>query len=223
MSATTVARKRVGVYSDVSEIAVGRAPPRPRPVTKRRAARLLMDVAKGVSKEHIANNATENISTGLRPKRSPASPSAMAPSMPPSRPAPKTGPNWEGSTCQLLAISGATNATHCVSKPSIMATSAQIEMIRYWEGPRRPEFTTVSKSTASLESMRTHCERFPRRRLPGLLLADRLLRYVSGFASIMQPTNKQGSFERLLQAWLVPRMMTVSPGRINTSSTSVTI
>jgi hypothetical protein len=41
-------------------------------------------------------------------------------------------------------------------------------------------------------------------------------------ASIMQPTNRAGLSERLLHAWLVPRMTTVSPGRISASSTSVT-
>ena len=43
-----------------------------------------------------------------------------------------------------------------------------------------------------------------------------------GVASIMHPTNKHGLSDRLLQAWFVPRMTTESPGRIRTSSTSVT-
>jgi hypothetical protein len=41
-------------------------------------------------------------------------------------------------------------------------------------------------------------------------------------ASIMQPTIKQGLSGRLLQAWFVPRIITVSPGRKSTLSTSVT-
>ena len=43
-----------------------------------------------------------------------------------------------------------------------------------------------------------------------------------GVASIMLPTSKHGASDRFFQAWLVPRMITVSPGVISTSSTSVT-
>src|SRR5205807_9475770 len=71
-----------------------------------------------------------------------------------------------------------------------------------------------------------HCEgdvvdagqgRFVRWLCPGLCHDDS----PCGIASIIDPLSRHGESDRLAQAWLVPRMMTVSPGRMRTSSTSV--
>ena len=91
-----------------------------------------MEVAKGVSSEPIEKINMAAMRFGLRPNRSPRLPNITAPIRPPKSPAPKTGPNSDGSRCQADAISGATKAIACVSKPSSIATMLHSAIVTTW-------------------------------------------------------------------------------------------
>src|SRR5262245_25076334 len=61
---------RLGMYSDVSAMALGIAPPIPNPVNMRYVTSCDTDVAVAVSSDPMPNVSAHAISIGLRPKRS---------------------------------------------------------------------------------------------------------------------------------------------------------
>ena len=103
-----VARIRFGAYSVVSAIALGIAPPRPRPVMKRRMISDCTESAVEVSRDITPKNKVQKMRTGLRPKRSATGPKASAPSMRPKSPAENTGVSAARSTCHERTMAGAT-------------------------------------------------------------------------------------------------------------------
>ncbi len=113
--------RRLGAYSDVSEMKAGNAPPSPIPVTNLSAVNSPIDSANGVNSDATAKTRTAHNMVVFLPKRSPAAPRTSAPTSPPRRPAPNTRPNAAGSTFHSLMICGATKAIAWVSKPSIIA------------------------------------------------------------------------------------------------------
>ncbi len=88
------------------------------------------DADEAVASDKTAKSSIDTSSAILRPQRSPAAPSATAPRRPPNKPIAKTGPNCAAGTRHADAISGATKAIDCVSKPSIIATAQQVATMR---------------------------------------------------------------------------------------------
>src|SRR5882757_10028089 len=122
---TTVPRERRGVYSEVSAMALGSAPPRPIPVRNRTTTSPATEPTRGVASEQAVNTATEISSTRRRPNRSPSLPRRRAPTRLPNSPTPKTAPKAEAPTPQLSAIAGAARAMAWRSNPSSVVTTAQ--------------------------------------------------------------------------------------------------
>src|SRR5437899_9389777 len=125
ISDTRVERNRVGAYSEVIEIRIGKAPPRPRPVTSLTAISGPTAVVSGVARVTSAKSSIATIRAGFRPTRSAPSPNRKAPIRLPNSPAPNTIPNAEAFAPQAVTITGATSAIDWVSKPSTIATRAQ--------------------------------------------------------------------------------------------------
>ena len=85
-----------GAKSEASAIASGMPPPRPNPVRNRRPANCDGEPARAESREKTPNTATQPISTGLRPSRSPSNPAQSEPSSSPTLPAVSAWVNTDG-------------------------------------------------------------------------------------------------------------------------------
>jgi len=150
---TTVARLRWGEYSAVSAIALGIAPPRPRPVRKRQATRPSTDDAVGVRSMNAPKIKRQAMITHLRPTRSATMPKSRAPAMSPSRPLTITGHKAEGAIFMDLAMAGSTYPTICVSKPSMKTASAHSTATEIWKRPIRPRSISCATSTTVSSAM----------------------------------------------------------------------
>ena len=126
MIITMVARRRRGLNSDVSAIAFGIAPPRPRPVRKRIASSVLTSWTKAVTSAPMPNASVDKMMIFLRPTRSASGPNTSAPIISPNRPALNTGPSAPLPRPHSLASAGATKPIAWVSKPSRNSTAAQV-------------------------------------------------------------------------------------------------
>jgi hypothetical protein len=105
---TIVARLFCGLYSEVSAIGLGMAPPRPSPVRKRHSSRLSGESAVAVSTEQIPKASVEATMTGLRPMRSASRLKPSAPMASPIRPHAMTGASAPGIRPHALLMVGAT-------------------------------------------------------------------------------------------------------------------
>ena len=76
---TAPARRRRGMYSEVSAMAFGMAPPMPSPVIARQTMSDSMDCAVDVSSEPTPKISEQAMSTGFRPMRSASGPLTSAP------------------------------------------------------------------------------------------------------------------------------------------------
>jgi len=125
----------------------GSAPPSPSPVTNRTAISSGTESTSGVSSVTTPNSPTATSRLGLRPYRSLVRPNRNAPISPPNSPMPNTRPNVAALTPQSAAMSGATRPIAWVSKPSIIATSAQDTITPSRNRPSREESSTESNPT----------------------------------------------------------------------------
>ena len=71
VSFTATARRRKGANSAANAVALGNAPPAPNPVTKRKTASANTECTNDVATVARPKRATQPISAGRRPKRSP--------------------------------------------------------------------------------------------------------------------------------------------------------
>ncbi len=99
---------RIGPYSATRAMATGMAPPRPRPVRKRRTSICCGVAAKLVATENRPKAAVDASRMVLRPMRSPSVPSTKAPIIRPNRPALITGPRAPRLICHFATRAGAT-------------------------------------------------------------------------------------------------------------------
>ncbi len=119
-TATATVRHFGGVHSAVSVVAIGVAPPRPRPVRTRNqnsAARL--GVA-ALASEPMDSSAMQVSSARLRPAVSASHPNAIEPNAIPTILAPSTGAIASGLTLKAPVSTGATSAADCRSYPSVV-------------------------------------------------------------------------------------------------------
>jgi hypothetical protein len=98
----SVTRRRCGLYSLASALALAMMPPRPMPVMKRIASNWSSVCVKAVASMHSAKNTVAPSSTGRRPMRSAQMLSTSEPTSMPKRPAPNTGPSAALSMPQAL-------------------------------------------------------------------------------------------------------------------------
>src|SRR5215470_4371322 len=110
---------RLGMYSDVSAIAFGMAPPIPNPVNMRYPINCDTDVAVAVINDPMPNVNAHAMSTGLRPKRSASGPKMSAPIIMPKVPLETTGPNTGRGTWSWALNTGRTGPMTCASNPSM--------------------------------------------------------------------------------------------------------
>ena len=116
--------ERSGMYSEVSAMALGIAPPIPIPVNTRNAVSCATETAVAVSSDPIANVIVHAISTGLRPTRSASGPNVSAPIIMPKVPLEITVPNVTRGMWSSALSAGATKPITCASNPSMNTIAA---------------------------------------------------------------------------------------------------
>ena len=129
---TAPARRRRGMYSEVSAMAFGMAPPMPRPVTARQAINDSTDCAVAVSSEPTPKISAQAMSTGLRPMRSASGPLTSAPIIMPTSPLEITEPSTPREIFSAAVSAGATKPIACASKPSTNTISPHIVATSSW-------------------------------------------------------------------------------------------
>ena len=144
---TSAPRRRAGKYSEVMVMVLGIAPPRPRPVRKRRNTSICRSGANAESRLNRPNRATQNSITRLRPKRSESGPQSSAPAVRPSNPAPNNGARSPAVSCQWLRISGAIKPIAAVSKPSSITTRKQQIITRHCRAPTGAALSSFCNSS----------------------------------------------------------------------------
>ena len=107
LKVTSRTRRRAGDTSAASVMQVGAAPPSPRPVTKRNAISISIEVENAQASVPTANTAIDSSSTGLRPRRSASGPNSRLPISSPNRPAPNAGASCAGVRPQAWCSAGA--------------------------------------------------------------------------------------------------------------------
>ncbi len=132
MVMTSSERRFSGQYSAVSVIALGMAPPSPRPVRKRSTISMSSDVDQADTRLMRPKKKTLSSSTVRRPKRSAKGPMVSAPTMRPNSPAPKTGASWAGESCHCARMAGAMKPIAAVSKPSMATIRKHRTTIMTW-------------------------------------------------------------------------------------------
>ena len=137
INVTSEDRRVVGQNSEASVIVIGIAPPRPRPVTKRRPISHLSPPLYDDAMLAAPNTIIDTTSSVLRPWRSASGPTANAPSIRPKSPAANSGPSWLTWSLHSARIAGAMNPTIAVSKPSMAMTRKQRNSSRFWSGDTR--------------------------------------------------------------------------------------
>ena len=123
---TAVPRRRRGMYSEVSAMAFGIAPPIPSPVRARNATSASTDCAVAVSSEPTPKISAHPMSTGRRPNWSASGPLTIAPIIIPTRPLEMTGPSTLRGICIAELSAGATYPIACASNPSTKTRSEHI-------------------------------------------------------------------------------------------------
>src|SRR3954451_17464149 len=118
-------RLRSGLYSQGSVIAIGMAPPRPRPVMKRQIASDSTVVAQAEAMLAGPKPTVAKIRTALRPIRSAMGPNTKAPAMRPPRPETNSSESWGGVRFHCARSAGAMKPIAAVSKPSAATTRKQ--------------------------------------------------------------------------------------------------
>ncbi|MDT4826041.1 hypothetical protein FQZ97_593390 [compost metagenome] len=134
MLVTISERRRCGQYSDVRVMALGMAPPRPRPVSRRSRASISTLGAKAASRLKPPKQATDSIRMRLRPKRSASGPAMKAPSISPTSAAPSTGLRALASSCHSSRKAGAIKPMAAVSRPSTAVTRKHRIRTNHWNG-----------------------------------------------------------------------------------------
>ncbi|MCY1412250.1 hypothetical protein D9M71_276500 [compost metagenome] len=134
MLVTISERRRSGQYSEVRVMALGMAPPRPRPVRKRIRASVSTFGAKAAARLQPPKHSTESSSTVLRPKRSASGPAMKAPSIRPISAAPSTGLSWAEVSPHSSRSAGAMKPIAAVSRPSMAVTRKHSRRISHWKG-----------------------------------------------------------------------------------------
>ena len=104
----TNTRRRCGLNSPHSAMALGMMAPSPRPVMKRMTASCHTLVASGVTSMLTAKKKVDHTSTGRRPTLSATTLSTSEPISKPNRPAPNTGPMADFSMPHSCRMAGAT-------------------------------------------------------------------------------------------------------------------
>src|SRR6516162_1415591 len=130
ISITHVERSRLGMYSEVSAIALGNVPPSPKPVMSRRTSIDLTEVALAVSSEKTPNQTVQKSRIVRRPNRSARGPKNNAPKSMPTRPAVRIGPNAPREMFHSAERVGATKPIACASNPSISTDRAHNDRTR---------------------------------------------------------------------------------------------
>ena len=105
---TAPARRRRGMYSEVSAMAFGMAPPMPSPVIARQNMSDSTDCAVAVSNEPRPKISEQAMSTGFRPMRSASGPLTSAPIIMPTRPLEITDPRTLREIFSATVSAGAT-------------------------------------------------------------------------------------------------------------------
>lgn len=142
MTATAVARMRLGAYSAVSAIEFGIKPPTPMPVKKRSIHSWSIECASAVASAKTDKTRVEVSRMSLRPKRSASGPEQSAPIISPKRPATKTEVKVGIAMPHSFTITGAAKLIAPLSKPSrVTSTKHQIATI-HWDLPKRPPSMT---------------------------------------------------------------------------------
>jgi hypothetical protein len=138
MIITREERRPSGEYSEVRVIALGRAPPSPRPVTNRSRVSIPIEGAKAEARLATPNKRTVRARIARRPSRSASGPKAKAPIMSPKSPAPNSGASCAGVAPHSARMAGAMNPTAMVSKPSKATTRKHRTRSRTWtwDSPR---------------------------------------------------------------------------------------
>ena len=135
MIITVVARMRAGVYSAVSAMVFGIAPPRPSPVRIRSTSNASYESTAAQASEPTPKTSVQPTNTGLRPKRSASQPSDSAPSIMPSKPLENSGPISLRWIPRSAARAGATKPIDCASKPSMKTIAPHITATIIWKRP----------------------------------------------------------------------------------------
>jgi hypothetical protein len=109
IAVTANARVRWGMYSAVSAIALGIAPPMPNPVSSRNASSSFTELALAASSEPTPKISGQISSTGRRPTiRSASGPNTSAPTIMPINPYDSTGPSAGCAMWNCARSAGAT-------------------------------------------------------------------------------------------------------------------
>src|SRR3954453_7948234 len=125
MRVTRNERLRSGLYSEVSVIAIGMAPPSPRPVRKRQTASISTFVAQAEAILARPKPKVEKIRTALRPIRSAIGPNTKAPAIRPARPDTNSSESCGGIRFHCSRSAGAMKPIAAVSNPSAATTKKQ--------------------------------------------------------------------------------------------------
>ena len=131
-------RRPSGQYSEARVIALGRAPPSPRPVTNRSRVSIPIEGAKAEARLATPKKRTVRARIARRPSRSASGPKAKAPIMSPKSPAPNSGASCAGVAPHSARMAGAMNPMAMVSKPSKATTRKHRTRSRTWtwDSPR---------------------------------------------------------------------------------------
>src|SRR3954464_3711324 len=125
MMVTRNERLRSGLYSDVSVIVMGMAPPRPRPVMKRQIASVSTFVAQAEAMLARPKPTVAKTRTALRPIRSATGPNTKAPTIRPARPDTNSSESCGGVRLHCSRSAGAMKPIAAVSNPSAATTKKQ--------------------------------------------------------------------------------------------------
>ena len=140
----------------------GIAPPRPRPVKKRRIIRASRFGENADSRLKRPNNATHHSMTRLRPSLSESGPHSKAPAVKPNSPAPNSGARSPAVSCQWSRIAGAIKPIAAVSKPSIITTRKQQMMTRHCILPIGATSMSACSSRRCVIGRASVCAGYPR-------------------------------------------------------------
>ena len=132
IAVTAVALLRRGMYSEVSAIAFGIAPPIPSPVKTRNAISRSTDCAVAVRSEPTPKISADRTRTGLRPTWSATGPLTSAPIIIPKSPLEITGPRTLRGMWSARVNAGATYPIAWASNPSTNTIDAHMTATHSW-------------------------------------------------------------------------------------------
>lgn len=148
VAVTIIVRRRAGVYSAVIVVAVGNAPPMPRPATKRSAAIVSTLCASPIAQVAAPNRNTLPSTAPRRPKRSATSPAQALPIPIPISPAATAGAKAPRVMPHSLISTGIAKPISWPSKPSSTIESAASSTTHFCIVVNGPSSSVAPMSTA---------------------------------------------------------------------------